>query len=267
MVDTMRLYFHYLSASIRSQLQYRTSFLLMAFAQFFLTAIEFLGIWTLFDRFGNLQGWTLSEVAFFYGLIGIAFALAEAIPRGFDKFHLLIRQGDFDRLLLRPRSTVLQIMGQELQLMRIGRLVQALIILFWAGNHLGIRWTVGKVLLTLFAITGGTCLFSGLFILQATMCFWTIESLEIINVTTYGGVETGQFPISIYRPWFQKLFIFVIPLASINYFPAHAILNRPDPLGTSFYFQCSSPLLGIIFLFVALQCWHFGVRHYRSTGS
>jgi len=267
MLNSLQLYLRYIQASIKSQMQYKISFLIMSLAHLLITGLEFLGIWALFDRFGSLKGWTLPEVAFFYGLLGIAFALAEAIPRSFDRFNVIIRQGDFDRILLRPRSTVLQLLGQEIQLMRIGRLTQATVILLWSASHLGIHWNLGKLLLTCFAITGGTCLFSGLFILQATMCFWTVESLELVNITTYGGVEAGQFPMSIYRPWFQKIFMFVIPLASINYFPAHAILGRVEPLGTSFLFQCLASTLGIVFLAVSLQFWRFGIRHYRSTGS
>ena len=115
--------------------------------------------------------------------------------------------------------------------------------------------------------SGGTCLFSGLFVLQATLAFWTIDTLEIMNTVTYGGVETTQYPLSIYRGWFRRFFTFVVPLACVNYFPALAILDRPDPLGTPLWFQWLSPALGGLFLVVALQIWKLGVRHYRSTGS
>ena len=99
------------------------------------------------------------------------------------------------------------------------------------------------------------------------MAFWTIESIEIVNCATYGGVETAQYPVSIYRPWFRNVFMFVIPLATINYLPAHAILGRADPLGSSVLFQWLSPVVGVAFLVVCLQVWRIGVRHYRSTGS
>jgi ABC-2 type transport system permease protein len=61
--------------------------------------------------------------------------------------------------------------------------------------------------------------------------------LEIVNCTTYGGVETAQFPITIYRPWFRAFFTFVIPLATINYFPIHALLQMRDPLGSTRWIQ------------------------------
>jgi len=249
-------------------MQYRASFIMTAIGSFLTTGVEFFAIWALFDRFESLQGWQLEEVALFYGMVNVSFALAEAIGRGFDVFSDMVKSGDFDRLLLRPRSTVLQVAAQELQLMRVGRLLQGLIVLIWATTALNVEWSIAHVGLMLFAIIGGVCLFIGLFVLQATMSFWTIESLEIMNTMTYGGNETAQYPLSIYRPWFQKFFTFVVPLACVSYFPALAILGREDTaIGSPAWFQWVAPAIGIIFLIICLQIWKFGVRHYRSTGS
>ena len=107
----------------------------------------------------------------------------------------------------------------------------------------------------------------GIFILQATLSFWTVESLEIVNTVSYGGVEAAQFPLTIYRPWFQRFFTFIVPLACLNYFPGLAILGRADALGTPAIFQWVSPLIGGIFLVACMQVWKLGVRHYASTGS
>ena len=265
--DSFQLYRRYVAISLRSQMQYRTSFLFRSFAHFLVTGVEFLSFAALFQRFGQIRGWDIAQMGLFYGIISVAFAIAEAVPRGYDIFPTLIKAGDFDRILLRPRSTALQVLGQELQLMRIGRFAQAVIILFWAAGQLQLQWTFANVGLLVFAIVGGTCLFSGLFVLQATMCFWTTESLEIVNCTTYGGVEAAQFPLTIYRPWFRAIFTFIIPLATINYFPAHAILGLHDPLGSTRIIQWMSPIAGILFLLLCLQFWRFGVRRYTSTGS
>ena len=99
------------------------------------------------------------------------------------------------------------------------------------------------------------------------MAFWTVETLEIVNTITYGGVETAKFPHVIYCDWFRKFFTFVVPLACVSYFPVVAILERTDPLGTPVVLQWVSPVVGVAFLGVALGVWQVGVRHYRSTGS
>jgi ABC-2 type transport system permease protein len=264
---SLHLYLRYLDISLRSQMQYRTSFVFQALGHFMITGLEFVAIAAMFQRFGQINSWTLEQMGLFYGIISVAFAIAEAVPRGFDIFPSLIKNGDFDRILLRPRSEAFQILGQGFQLMRIGRFTQGLFVLVWAAQRLDMSWVPSNIALLLFAILGGTCLFSGLFVLQAALCFWTTESLEIVNCTTYGGVEAAQFPITIYRPWFRAIFTFVIPLATINYFPAHAILDLPETLGSTRLMQWISPLAGVIFLFVSLRLWRFGVRHYTSTGS
>ena len=266
-LDSVRLYSRYVGISLRSQMQYRVSFLAQSLGNFIITSLEFLGFVALFQRFGQIQGWTLPQMGLFYGMISVAFAIAEAVPRGFDIFGRLIKAGDFDRILVRPRSAAFQVLAQEFQLMRIGRLTQGLFVLLWSAVRLNLDWTLGHVTLLLCAIGGGACLFSGLFIFQATLCFWTTESIEIVNCTTYGGVEAAQFPLTIYRPWFRAIFSFVIPLATINYFPAQVLLNLDDALGSTRLIQWLSPLAGVLFLWICLRFWNFGVKHYRSTGN
>jgi len=266
-LDTVRLYGRYVGISVRSQLQYRASFLMLTLSQFVLVGSEFLGIWALFGRFGNLRGWSLAEVALLFGMISVSFALAEGCVRGFDTFPALVKNGDFDRLLLRPRGTAFQVAAQEWQLMRLGRLVHGVAVLGWAAVALDMAWSLPKILLLGAAIVGGACLFCGLFVLQATLAFWTVETLEIMNTVTYGGVETAQYPLAIYQPWFRRFFTLVVPLACANYFPAQALLGRPDPLGSPPLFQWLSPVVGGLFLAGALQVWKVGLRHYCSTGS
>jgi len=265
--DAVRLYAQYSGVSLRAQMQYKFSFFIMSLAQLLATATEFLGIWALFGRFGSLKGWTLAEVGLFYGLIGVTFAIADALARGFDTFSELVKSGDFDRILLRPRSTALQISARDLLLTRVGRLVQGIAVLGWAIHSLPVLWTLPKLALIAAVIAGGVALFYGIFVLQATLSFWTIETLEIMNVVTYGSTEAGQYPLTIYRPWFRAFFTFVVPVASINVIPANLLLDRIGMSGWPAICAWSSPIVGFIFLAASLQLWRCGVGKYTSTGS
>jgi ABC-2 type transport system permease protein len=258
--DSLRLYRRYLALSIRAQLVYRASFIMKTVGHFLVTAIEFFGIWALFARFGTLGGWTLREVALLYGTIDIAFAIADAAGRGFDKVPSLLKAGDFDRLLLRPRSTVLQLLGYELQLMRIGRLAQGIAVLAWSAA--GLTWTAATVALLAVSLVATTSLFLGLLVLEATSAFWTIEALEVWSAFTYGGNYAGQYPMSIYRPWFRRFLTAILPLACTTYLPAVAILGRP-----STWTSWLGPLAGFAFLALSLAVWRIGLRHHASTGS
>jgi ABC-2 type transport system permease protein len=266
-MDSIALYFKYVGILVRSQMQYRASFAMLAMGAFVIGFIEFIGIWVLFSRFGTLKGWNVAEIALFYGIINMCFALALGVGRGFDSFATQVVSGEFDRVLLRPRTTFLQVLAREFRLIRVGRLLQGLIVLVWGVNNLAIAWTLPKALLLIMSVLSGVMLFLGLLVIQATWCFWSTQSLEVMNSFTDGGVETAKWPISIYENWFVGVFIFVIPLACVNYYPLIAILERADVLNSPVWVGWLSPLAGALFFFISLAFWRFGVRRYQSTGS
>lgn len=263
----LRLYFRYAAISLSGQLQYRASVIMQSIGVLLITGIEFLGIVALFDRFGHVRGWQLPEIALFYGTMSISWSLCDGFARGFETFGQIVKAGDFDRLLLRPRSTVLQLLGHEVTIRRVGRLAQGILVLAYAVTSLDIEWSAARIALLAASIVGSVCMFLGLCILQATTAFWTTETLEVWHAFTFGGVTMSQYPMSIYRGWFRNFFTFVIPLTCVGYLPGVAILGREDPLGTPVIVQWLAPLAGPAFLLVALALWRIGVRHYRSTGS
>lgn len=267
MLNSVRLYVRYISVSIRGQMQYRVSFLMQTFGQFIINVVDFVAIWALFARFGTLGGWTLAEAAVLYGLVHSEWGLTDLTGQGLDAFGAMVKSGDFDRLLVRPRTALLQLAGQELTIRRLGRLLQGVLVLAWGLWALGIEWTAAKALLLLLAFAGGWCLFTGLLVFQATMCFWTTETIEIMNAFTYGGCETGRYPMTIFGRKFRTFFTFVVPLACVTYFPVCAILDKPILFGFPGWFPWISPLLGMLFLAVSVHVWRFGVGHYQSTGS
>jgi ABC-2 type transport system permease protein len=262
------LYLRLIGLSIRAQMQYRFSFFVMSLAQFVITAIQIVGVWALFERFGELTPWSLAEVAFFYGVVNVSFAMTHAAARGFDLFGAqFIKTGHFDRVLLRPRSAVLQVAGHDFPLVRVGRLAQGLCVLGWSIAVLDIDWNMARVALLALTLTAAFALFYGIVICQAALSFWTTESLEIMNTLTFGGVEAAQYPMAIYQKHFRQFFTVVVPLACVAYFPVVAILGVSDPLGSSRTFQALAPLAGFAFFAASLVLWRVGVRHYTSTGS
>lgn len=262
----MRLYVLYMKIWFKSQLQYRTSFWLLTAGQFFIPFLVFAGLYFMFERFGQIRGWEFYEVALCFSVIHMSFSLSECFIRGFDTFSSLVAGGDFDRILVRPRGTVLQVLGSKFEFNRVGRLVQSLFVMGWALWKLPVDWTVLKSLTLLLMVASGTAIFCGIYILAATLCFWTIQGLEVVNIFTDGGREMAQYPINIYHKSLARFFTFVIPFGCANYLPLLYILDRTDS-GTNASFYMLAPLWGVLFLLPCLLVWRIGVRHYRSTGS
>lgn len=267
-MGSLPLFLRLVRASVGGQARYPASALLLTLGQFLGTGIEMVAVWALFHRFGSVQGWHIGEVALFYGLVNCMFAIADALGRGFDVLGTeFLRTGAFDRLLLRPRPLALQLMGHDFRISRLGRLLQGVAVLVFATHQAPIAWTPATVAVALFALAGGIALFLGILVLQGTLAFWTVESLEIANVLTYGGVQAAQYPLALYANWFRRVLTFVVPLACVAYYPALAILGKADPLGAPAWMGALSPLAGFVFLAAAFGAWRLGLRRYASTGS
>jgi ABC-2 type transport system permease protein len=236
----------------------------MSIGQFFIPFLVFVSIFLLFERFPNIGGWSLYEVALCYSIIHMAFSLSECFARGFDSFSSLVVNGDFDRILLRPRSTTLQVLGSKYEFTRIGRLAQSVIVLVYSLANLNIPWDLYKVITMVLMVMSGVFIFTGIYMLGASLCFWTIEALEVVNIFTDGGREMSQYPLSIYKDWVKKFFTYVIPFGTINYLPLMYILNKVQ--GNKVLYMIT-PLWGMLFIIPCIWIWKLGVRHYKSTGS
>ncbi len=260
----MRLYFRYLFILLKAQAQYRVSFWLLALGQLFLPLSVLAGVYLLFERFGSIKGWSFFEVALCFSVVHMAFSISECFARGFDSFSSLVTAGEFDRVLVRPRGTILQVMGSRFEFTRVGRLLQGIGVLVWALLNVNIDWNAARAVTLMLMIVSGVFTFTGIFILAATLCFWTIQGLEVANIFTDGGREMAQYPLDIYKKWITRFFTFVIPFGSMNYFPLMFVLGRAED---NQILCMLSPLYGILFIVPCLLVWRFGLKHYRSTGS
>ena len=106
----MKLYFKYFALHLKSRMQYKTSFFLTIIGQFLTSFNVFLGIWFMFRRFNSVEGFTFAECLLCFSIVLMAFTLAECFFRGFDAFKGTVSQGTFDRILVRPRGTIVQVL-------------------------------------------------------------------------------------------------------------------------------------------------------------
>lgn len=258
------LYIKYIRMIIKSFMQYRASMWMSVIGQFFVSFFAFLGIYLLFEQFGSVAGWSFGEVSLCFAVVQTSFAVTECFARGFDVFQGFIKKGTFDRIMLRPRNTILQVLGSSFEITRIGRLAQSFTILALSISWLKTDWNIFKAFTLIFMILSGISIFTGIFILGATVCFWTVEGLEVINIFTDGGREIAQYPLTIYNKWIMRFFTFIIPFGCFNYLP---LMYLTDRAGDKPILYMLTPLFGVLFIIPCIAIWNLGVKRYLSTGS
>ncbi|MDQ3656127.1 MAG: ABC transporter permease [Chloroflexota bacterium] len=254
-------------ARLRGQMQYRGSFIAQTVGNFGLHLTELVAILILFSHFGSIGGWRIQDVAFLYGLSCLSFGIAHFLGSGLSAFYVLIHQGTFDRVLVRPVGTLLQVLAADIQIRRLGEAVQGVIVLgaaVWLGD---IDWTLGRLLYLPVVIASAVLLYVSLFAIEATVCFWTTQATEVLNAFTYGGSDMAQYPLHIYQAWLRSFLLFVVPIGFVIYLPSLYLLDKPDPLGLPAFAPFLAPVAATAFALAAGWLWRLGVRHYRSTGS
>ena len=259
---SFRLYRHYVALNIRSSMQYKSSFMFTILGQTIATVSTLLSLIFIFQRFPVIKGFTLNDVILCAGIVQLQFSIAEMWARGFDRFAVTVRRAEFDRILLRPRNHVLQVLGSQFELSRIGRLIQGIIMIVYGVIKAQVSWTFLKALTLFNMIVCGTLLFSGLHMIRAGLCFFTLQGLEFMNIFTDGFREHGKYPLSIYGDKFLLICTIVIPYALTQYYPLLYLLGKRTDWWLSF-----SPLPSLLFLIPCWLIWRVGVRHYQSAGS
>lgn len=258
----MKLYFKFFAMHLKSRMAYRNSFFFNILGQFLSSFAACLGIWFLLDRFDSVRGYTVSEIALCCGIVLAAYALAECFFRGFDMFASTVRTAQFDRILLRPRSLIFQVLCEQIEFTRIGKLLQAILMLGYGIAVAPVAWTPYRILVLAWMILGGSAVFASLFVLYAALCFFTLEGLEFMNVFTDGAREFAAYPLDVYGPTLMKICTFIVPYTLFQYYPLQYLLGRvSDPRAGLL------PLLAPLFALPCYALWRTSVRKYKSAGS
>lgn len=258
----MKLYLGLMAMNLKSQLQYRMSFFLTAFGQFVTSFTSFFGLYFIFSRINAVGGFTYGQVLLCFAVVMMAFSLGEMFGGGFGRFPGMLGNGEFDRILVRPRSILLQVLVPKMDFSRLGAFVQAVLVLCYAIPNSGIAWTGGKILTLCLMILCGSALFYGLFVVFAACAFFTVEGLEFMNILTYGARQFGRYPFSVYGNGVLKFLTFVIPLALFQYYPLLYLIDRSQNALAMFF-----PLAALLFLVPGYALFRYGLSRYKSTGS
>lgn len=263
----LAIYRRLVAARIRSQLQYRLSFALNLVGAALISFLDFAAILVIFGQVDALGTWSVAEVALLYGIACASFALTDLTIGHLDLLPTMIREGEFDLVLIRPLGSLFQVVSADFALRRLGKAFQGLAVLAVALTQLDVDWTVGRAVMLAVAIVAGSAIYAGIWISFCTVAFWLIDSIEVANAFTYGGNFVAQYPVDVFGGVLRRLVVFVVPIAFVSYFPALYVLGKDDPLGFPEALQFASPFVALVALLVSGAVWRTAVRHYRSVGS
>ena len=258
-----RIYFKYIKMHLHSGTEYK-GWMLVILHVFFVVITDPISTILMFSRFGSIGEWTMERILLVYALAVASFGLAEAFCRGFDYFPWhMVRTGNFDRILLRPRSLFTQVAASFFHLNRVVRPVTGICGVVWALTRMDIPFTMHRFLILTLAFIGGGIMYCGVFVLTSGLAFFTVKGLDWIYILTNASYQVTRCPVPYLPRTLKGMFSFLLPVLFVSFYPASLVCGWGYPTWMGYL---ALPT-GVAFFVVSLAVWRVGVRHYTSTGS
>jgi ABC-2 type transport system permease protein len=244
---------------------YPASFALMSVLGLLVAGTDVAVILIIFANTTSLAGFSRAETLFLYGTANVAFCLCDLFVSNLDRISQHIKAGTFDTMLIRPVSTWIQMATDRFLPTRIGRVLQAAVVLGYSISALDLD--SGRLWMVPVMIATGMVIFAALWTLAGAVQFVLTDAPEVTSAFTYGSGQLTQYPFAIYGRELVRGVTYGLPLAFVNWQPALYVLDRDDPFGTPGFMRFLGPVAALVLALLAGFAWRLGIRHYRSTGS
>lgn len=260
-LDNIRLYLSFLKISLKEILIYRIDCIAGIFSQLVVQAVSLIFIFIVFQSTENIAGWNFGQIMLLYGItripIGIAGYCFDAL---YDIGPKYIRNGDFDKILLRPIHPLISIIGSSREFVSIADFIIGLAITIYMLFKLSIPITILLIVKIIFFSIVGALIIGAINTIFSISSFWTYRSNEVIW-SFYRMYTFTEYPIDIYNKFIKILITIILPFSFVAYYPTM------DYLGLNNYMIYLSPLVAIILWIVAVKLWDIALKKYRSTGT
>lgn len=268
--DSISMYYWYSKVTIRSWFQYRVDAILKSLAVLCREACGITCVILLFLKFDALKigGWGLWQLVFLYSFIFITYSLLVTFFTGLRDFPEYIRNGQFDRFLLRPRGILFQVLASNTDwFAMIGHGTLGVALLVAASIHLNIKWNLASVLYYIITILGGTLIQAAVWMFIAACSFRFVKTTNLSRIIFYSLRQIAGYPIVFFPKTIRILMTWVVPFAFVNYFPAQYFLHIESDISYEAVAMYLTPVVGVVMYVLTYAFWRYSLRIYKSTGN
>jgi ABC-2 type transport system permease protein len=262
----VEVYRQFWRINVLTTLEYRANFLMWFGFTVVYHGTALAALWIMLNNFPSMNGWDFRNMALLYGLWMTGHAINGTFFSTVGEIPEWIRDGEFDRLLVRPLDELFQVIATP-GAMFPDELLLALVFLVAAiaANHLAV--TPVFVVLVVLVVVGGALIDLSIALIISTAAFWFVQVDALRWLVLQLEQEFTRYPLSIYGRGVRLLLAFVIPFGFMNYFPASFFLHKVDNgLGLPLVIGVLTPAVGLLFLLVAYVFWRFGLERYQGVG-
>jgi len=215
---SLAAYIQYWRINLLTMLEYRANFLMWFGFTIIYHATAVVALWVTLHQFPSLNGWDFKESAFMYGLWMLGHGVANTVFASVRSVPEFVREGKFDRFLVRPLDTLFQIITVPQQIFP-DELILAIVYFCVVTAYSGVHVDAIFVLYVPLVALGGALIDAGISISIAAASFWfvRIDALtwvmmyELILAIVYFCVVTAYSGVHV-----DAIFVLYVPLVALG---------------------------------------------------
>lgn len=251
--------------SLKAAIEYPVNFLMDVVGVSLTGFGEALVVLLLTGAFQSIGGWNFWQVCFMAALWRLSHSLHHALFLGFWEHHWLVRDGEYDTILVRPAHPLVQILARGLPLEAVGELLPALALFALSSGKVNAAWTPANLLFLGVVIVSGALIEWAVYLFLAAFDFYSPEKSKMWIASAF-LFPTARYPLHIYGKPIAALLTFIFPYGFMAYYPAHHFMGFA-PQDFPAFFAYLSPLVAVLAVAVGLTAWTLGLRRYQSSGT
>jgi ABC-2 type transport system permease protein len=260
-------YRQYWRINLLTMLEYRANVLMWFGFSVIYHASALLALWVTLTQFPSMNGWDFRQAAFMYALWMLGHALNNTIFFSVATVPEFIREGRFDRFLVRPLDPLFQAITVPQQIFP-DEFILAIFTIVIATWYAGVHVDAVFLLYVPLVAAGGALIDLGIGLMLTTISFWVIRIDSLRWVFMSLEQEFSRYPIGIYQRGVRVVLAFILPFAFMNYFPATYLLHKAED---GFHLNPAvgllTPFVGLAWTAASYAFWRVGIQHYQGTGS
>lgn len=267
MVRIVRLAWLFFITVLKRRLAYRGDLIIQSLDEVLrgLVALAMVGVYMSQTR--TIADWNAAELITILGFGMIPLAMFHCFCGnlyGLNSRYII--QGEFDRVLLRPYPTFLQICFDRIAIEDLSGAILGLSLVLIAGSSAGMRLDALGILLLAVMILSAFAIIVAVFMAFAATGFF-IEDRVGMMPPVYNLMEFGKWPVTIYPNAIKLLITVAIPFGFTAFYPASLFLPTGQADPNLVMIAWCTPLVAVIAMTLAILLWRLGVRHYESVGN
>ncbi|MFH5187058.1 ABC transporter permease [Paenibacillus sp. TAB 01] len=252
----------YLKNYMKTRLAYRSDFWIEVLSDLLFNGLNLFFILVVFQHTQQIGEWNEQQILFIYGYFMVPYGIFITFFNLWNFSERYIVKGELDRILTRPAYNLIQLMLENIDPSSLFSALTGFLIMIYSWTQLGIGLTWYDPFVFLLLVAGSIMIYGGIYIFFTSLAFFSDSPTGILpllwNLQNY-----GRYPMTIYNKLLGLLLTWALPFGFVGFYPAAYFLDR-EHWGQ---FALLTPLVGLVFLTVALFIWNFGIKRYRGAGS